>query len=143
MFQRARLGDGASVRTATAQPGAIPQAAPPPNPGLHYTFALPTTTLAANQQLLISQQVIDYDFEGHFLVAYSTGYFTAQFQIGSTRWLSNNPIHSANLFGTGSAPMPFIVPLKFAQGELISCTLQDISGAQNTVYIAIHGRQLS
>lgn len=107
-------------------------------PGFHFHYGPPPTTLQANGSTEISYQVTNHDHDAYYLTAQSTGAFTCTIKVGD-RLMSNIPIHSANLFGQGGSPMPLLVPLRTRKNDIIYFDITDISGQQNTIYITLTG----
>jgi hypothetical protein len=97
------------------------------NPGMHFVYGPPPCTLVASAgagqvgaMQEVTYQVQNNDHHGYYLTAESTGPFL-------------------NVFGTGGSPMPFLVPIRTRENDIIYFDLQDISGAANTVYISVIG----
>lgn len=129
---------------ATAVPVGTPATAlqPVQDPGMHYTYGIEQLPLNANAQAQAQVQVLNHDFEADFLVVNSTGVFSCRIRIGD-RYLSNIPIHSANLFGTAQNPMPLLSPLKIRKNDIVIFELTELSGANNNIRIGLIGRELS
>ena len=91
----------------------------------------------------------EIDDQGHFdwkyLVGSSTGAFVLKLlDVGKNRELQNRPVHSSLI--VGSAQRPFILPENYffnvGDGKrVMRCTVLDISGAPNTVRLALVGRR--
>lgn len=121
---------------------------PGEDPGDHFVYGPPTTTLQACTlgpplvtlpAVEISYQVNNRRHHGYHLVAQSTGPFLVQIKVGS-KYIFNTPQHSANVFGTsGSNPAPYLRPIECDPNDIVYFDLQDISGALNTVYISVIG----
>jgi hypothetical protein len=124
-----------------AQPAAAAAPVPAQVPGQHYTYGAEALAIAANATEVAQFQVMNNDFEADFLTAFSTGAFKAQIQVGD-RYLSNIPIHSSNIFGTGAAPFPLFPSLRLKKGDIVTLAITDLSAAQNDVRIGFVGRQL-
>jgi hypothetical protein len=123
------------------QPAAVQQ--PEGKPGLFFEYA-DTLVLGANAQGKSTIAInAGADFRVRYLLAFSTGPFTAQIFNGSSRRpFSSVPVHRDLLFGTAQNPFYLLVPYTFPQGVQIETTLQDLSGAQNTIWIAFGGEEL-
>ena len=125
---------------AESLPAAVAHQAPA-LPGQHFTYGAEALAVAGNGQAPAQFQVQNQDFEADFLTANSDGPFTVMIQIGN-RYLSNIPIHSANIFGTGSNPMPLLPSLRLRKSDIVILTVKDLSGNPNNVRIGFIGRQL-
>lgn len=108
------------------------------------TYAVQRVVLAANAiNNNLNVQIQDYDFEARFLVANSTGQFSAQIiDAGQKRPLTNIQVLNTLLFGTAQNPMPLVEPYVFKKKTLIQVQVTDLSGAPNTLDIAIMGVEL-
>jgi len=91
----------------------------------------------------------EIDSQGHFdwcyIVGISTGAFLLEFfDPGSQRLLQNRPVHSTTVVGSGRRPFRLPQPYFFNVGNAqrsLQCTLTDLSGAENTVRLAVYGRR--
>lgn len=111
--------------------------------GLVFAYDLGLVALAGNGVGNAQVQVLDWDFMALFLVANSTGRFTAQVIDSGTKFQwSNQQIIDTNLFGTAQNPFPLLVPYTFKKRGQIQVALTDLSGAPNNVRITIHGINL-
>lgn len=105
-----------------------------------------TFTLTANQVLNQQQiaQVLDSDFKWMFAMATSTGNFLSKtYSASNKRGYQNQPVHNLNFWGSAQNPFPLLSPVYFQQQSAILIDLQDISGAGNTIYVALAGVELS
>ena len=112
------------------------------NPGQHYAYGAEALAVGAGATVNAQFQVLNHDFEADFLTAVSTGAFKVMIKVGD-RYLSNIPIHSSNIFGTGQAPMPLMPSLRLKKSDIVTLALTDLSGAPNDIRIGVIGRELS
>lgn len=117
-----------------------PVAQRPVDLGMAYSIGIEQLALAAGASAQPQVQITDHDFEVHLITAVSTGAFTCRLRIGD-RYLSNVPIHSSNLFGTGANPMPLLSPILIPKGTIVIAELLDLSGAPNDIRIGMLGLQ--
>lgn len=88
-------------------------------------------------------QISGYDFVWVWKIAQSTGAFQCTVKdSGNSFNFMNGYVHSANFWGTGSAPSPMLVPYRFKRQSVVVLSLQDLSGASNTVNLLLDGYQL-
>lgn len=85
------------------------------------------------------------DFDWAYLVGVSTGAYVVSFiDVGKNRNLSNVPIHSSLIVGSGQRPFklpePYFLNVGASQRN-VQCIIRDISGAPNTVRLAMYGRR--
>lgn len=115
------------------------------DPGLFFVYAVETAgALAGNGAVTLAIQVLDHSFRVWYLVATSTGAFTALISdLGGKRPFSNIAVHSANLFGTAQNPFPLVVPYVFQKRGQIAVALTDLSGAGNTIRLAFVGAEVN
>jgi hypothetical protein len=120
------------------------------DPGEHFVYGPPTVTLAAatlGPPLVpgalqeVTYQITNRHHHVYLVTMNSTGAFLVQIKVGD-RYIFNTPQHSANIFGQGGSPMPFLRPLRTRVNDIVYFDLQDLSGAANTVYITMHGVEL-
>jgi hypothetical protein len=88
----------------------------------------------------VSVQVVNFPFRWMFALAQSTFPFTVQMRdagSGSGRSFSPNgvQIHSKNLFGDGTHPMPLPTPFEFAKNQNITADFTDLGGAVGTANV--------
>ena len=107
------------------------------DPGREFTYELGPIVLLGGQTLQSqSVQVLTHSFRWMMALATSTFPFTCQ--IADSRDLrpfSNQPVHSANLFGTAQNPMPLLTPFIFPKQSNILTTVTDLGGAQMQVSV--------
>lgn len=102
-------------------------------------------TLTANQQNVpvVTQQDTDADFEWIYSTASSSGLFSAAPQDMATgRNLSQTNVNGELLFGTAQLPFVHPEPYIISRGSAFKYTLNDRSGANNTIAITLHGYKL-
>jgi hypothetical protein len=107
----------------------------PPGGGGGPGGAIALTALATSAPQI---QVVNHDFETHFMNAVSSGPFLCQIVIGD-RAMSNVPIHSALHFGVPGAPLPLLKKLNLRINDTLLMNMIDISNADNTIYPAFTG----
>ena len=110
-----------------------------------FDYAFTTAVLTANQQGLQDPLVFDFDadFEWVWTVASSTGIFSVLItDRTANRQLANNPINGENFAGTAQLPFPLVEPYLFARATTALATLNDRSGAGNTVQLVFRGFKL-
>ncbi len=115
------------------------------DPGLFFVYEL-TIALNANQLLNPgpSLNILNNDFKWMFAMAVGTGAFAVQLSDGSTqRQFSNQLVHVNNLFGTAQNPFPLLTPYVFKKKGQIQASIQDLSGAGNSVRLAFAGVELT
>lgn len=105
-----------------------------------------SVVLAANGRARLDFVIDDQGhFDWKYLLGQSTGAYVIKFfDVGRNRELQNRPIHSSLI--VGSAQRPFLLPEAyfFNVGDsqrVMTCEIRDISGAPNTVRLALHGRR--
>ena len=105
---------------------------------------LANITLTALQSLTTAVSInADSDFMCLWLIASSTGGFTLSWQDNATgRLFQNNPVNSANIFGTAQLPFPMLPPYTFQRQGSIGLTVTDTSNAGNTVQIVFAGKKI-
>ena len=113
---------------------------------LIFWYPINPPQLAANQQGVQGSVQIDNDsdFEWRWLVASSTGLFSATLLDRFTsRPLMPSAINGENIFGT--AQLPFVLPKPYLlrRTSSILATFNDRSGAPNTIQIALVGYKLA
>ncbi len=115
------------------------------DPGLFFAYEMGPFVIAANAVFPIqSVQILDRSFRWMFAAATSTGAFSALIADSrNKRPFMNQAIHSANFFGTAQNPLPLLTPFEFEKRGSILATLQDLSGAQNTVRLSFIGVELN
>jgi len=115
-----------------------------PRSGLFYTYRMAPVVLGANQaNLQAVVTIVNWDFEWLELTGESTGAFSFLItDLGTSRQFSNIAIHSSEMLGNGQNPFPLLSPYTFAQRSSIQVTLNELSGAGNTVALAFIGRNL-
>lgn len=100
--------------------------------------------LTANQAKSDQVQInADADFRLFGITLnFNTGAFTVRFNRSGLYFLSNAPLHSANLTSDMASPTPVLPPLLFPAGSRIGLDLLDLSGAGNTIQIAFLGNKI-
>jgi hypothetical protein len=103
-------------------------------------------TLAANGSALLDFVIDDQGhFDWKYLMGDSDGEYVLQFfDVGKNRELQNRPVPASLI--VGSAQRPFVLPESyfFNVGDSqrnLRCKITDISGSQNVVRLALHGRR--
>jgi hypothetical protein len=115
----------------------------PPVP-LFFEYELDLTLTANEENLVGSVQVNDKDFKWIFAMAQSTGAFSALVTDGSSkRQFSNVALHQNVLFGTAQQPFPLPAPFTFQKRGAILVSVNDLSGAGNTVRLCFGGVELA
>lgn len=111
--------------------------------------------VGANAQATQTVRVNNHSFLVRFLVAVSTGAFTAQLYSGDTQQALStgstvggaiaSQVHSANMFGTAQNPMvlPPGAELIFPKGTGVRLDVTDLTGANNTIRVSLIGVQLN
>lgn len=128
IWQRCPLCDGSGVQ--------------PPEARL-FTYEIDTALTANQANVIGSVQVNDNDFKWLFAVAVSSGAFTCLVTDASTkRQFSNVALHQNSFWGTGAQPFPLLAPFTFPRRGAILVSLNDLSGAANTVRLSFHGVEL-
>ncbi len=104
------------------------------------------TTLAANGRAKVDFLVDDQGhFDWKYLMGESDGAYVLKFfDVGRNRELQNRPVHSSLI--VGSAQRPFLLPEAYFfnvgdSSRMLQCEIRDISGSQNEVRLALHGRR--
>lgn len=111
--------------------------------GLQFTYAIDPIVLLANGRVTGQVQILDNPFKALFLVATSTGRFTALIKDGSSkRPFSNVEVIDTLQWGTAQNPMPLLQPYVFSQRGQIQVDVTDISAAGNTIRLAFIGVEL-
>lgn len=111
---------------------------------LQFTYEIDTALAANAVNTQASVQVNDKDFKWIFAMAVSTGAFSALVTDGSSkRQFSNQALHQNVLFGTAQQPFPLPAPFTFVKRGAILVSLNDLSGAANTVRLAFAGIELA
>lgn len=109
--------------------------------GMPFAFILERLPLNAN--VLNDQSALQIqlgDFVPHFLVAASSGIFSAQLSdLSKQQPFSDAKVHRDNLFGTAQNPSPWLPKYVFKNGSRIGVVLDELSGANNNIRIAVHG----
>lgn len=111
---------------------------------LQFTYEMDTALAADAANVQASVQVNDKDFLWIFAMAQSAGPFSALITDGSSkRQFSNQALHQNVLFGTAQQPFPLPAPFTFLKRGAILVSLNDLSGAANTVRLAFAGIELA
>ena len=103
-----------------------------------------STVIAANQTASINIAVnVDAHFLIHKITAIRTGaaLVTAKDGASDRQWM-NTAVHIDNFAGNSQFPNILPAPRFVFKGSVINLTLQDISGASNTIEIVLHGEKL-
>lgn len=108
-----------------------------------YGFVDGYITLASNEGANVSVVINeDRDFLLSNLTCHATGTFSIDISNNDGKKFSNNPIHSDNLFGSGAYPN-ILSGIKYLKaGSELSCSIQNTSGASNTINIALIGNNV-
>jgi hypothetical protein len=112
-------------------------------PGLFYSYGV-TVTLTANQQnVQTTISILNAPFKWIFATSQQTGAFSVLLaDAKNSRQFFNEPLHYALIFGTAQHPFPVLNPWTFDQNGAIQITLNDLSGASNTIWLGFIGVQL-
>ena len=122
--------------------GEAPVAPAPEQP--HYDewgFYTYEVALTANQELLDQSIAIDADSDFYWvaLVGTSTGDFELRFKLPSGRYTSSGRIRNALMVGTAQLPAPITPWVYCPASSRIGIDIADLSGAANSVYLALRG----
>lgn len=112
------------------------------DPGREYTYEMGPLILnglvggaaTPNAQNAVSLQINRAPFRWMFLLKQSTFPFTIQIKDGtdSHNPFSNQQVHSDNIAGNGTHPMPLLTPFVFGKTTYIEADFTDLGGAQGT-----------
>lgn len=104
------------------------------DPGREFTYELAPLVLNGGATLTAqSVQVLSRSFRWMMALATSTFPFLTQVSDSrDQRPFSNQPVHSANLWGTAINPMPVLTPFVFAKQSNILATVTDLGGGSGT-----------
>lgn len=113
---------------------------------IFYDYVLPPTTITPAVTPNLNTAIVidaDADFQAIWLLANSTGTFTARFGDGATgRYFMSRPVNNVNLFGTALQPFPMLPPYVWKHQGSIILDLTDTSGAPNTLQIVFSGKKI-
>ena len=113
------------------------------DPGIEFIYRMSPVTLAGNGQSSQIITILNWPFRWQMLTGEFTGAFTVFFtDLGTGRQFSNVPIHSTEIVGNAQNPFPLLVPYVIALKSSLQIDLVDVSGAPNTVGLALIGTQL-
>lgn len=109
-----------------------------------YTYSTGQIVIAANQSASVN---INIQVDSHFLVEKITGVRTGPALItikdsGIGRQWMNSSVHIDNLMGNSQFPNILPAPRLVQRGSSLNITIQDISGAQNTIEMIFDGLKL-
>jgi len=122
--------------------GEAPVTAAPREPFYDETSFLPIEfALAANQELIDQSISIeaDSDFFWMTLVGESTGAYEIRFKLPSGRYDSNSRIRNSMCVGTAQLPAPKTPWVYAPANGRIGIDIKDLSGAPNSIYLALRG----
>jgi hypothetical protein len=119
------------------------------DPGREYTYEMGPITLngigvASPVNSLgpllpaVATQVVNFPFRWMFALAQFTFPFAIQIKdagSGGQRPFSNQQVHSKNLFGDGTHPMPLPTPFEFPKNQNIIADFTDLVGAVGTANV--------
>lgn len=111
-------------------------------PAMDYTTG--AVTIAANQTASVNIVVnVDAHFLIHKITATRTGAALITVKDGASdrQWM-NVATHIDNFAGNSQFPNILAAPRFVFKGSVVNITLQDLSGASNTVRINLHGEKL-
>ncbi len=109
-----------------------------------YPFWLTTdggvVSVPANATVEVDMSIGDDGaFEATHLNYFSTGAFEISIYNPQTRQtISNGPFHST-MMGNAQNPQPLPAPFLVPAGEVLRCTIKDLSGSTNNVYVTFRG----
>jgi hypothetical protein len=132
-----------SLHGAKIRPGKAPWNEPwRARPEFDYTTG--AVTIAANQTSSVN---ISINIDAHFLIHKITstrgGNALITVKDGATdrQWM-NTAVHIDNFAGNGHFPNILPAPRFIYKGSVINVTIQDLSGASNTIRLNFHGEKL-
>lgn len=108
------------------------------------SFSNGPVTIAANSSGL---QQIELDIDSHFIVHKICGIRTGEvlIKLGESYrnrdWM-NSSVHMDNVAGNGSFPNILPAPRFVPRGSVITCNMQDLSGAANTIDLTLIGEKI-
>lgn len=107
------------------------------DPGRYFTYELGPIVLNGQQTLTAqSVQVLNRSFRWMMATAVFTFPFAAQISDSrDQRPFSNQPVHSANLWGDAKNPMPLLTPFVFNKQANILATVTDLGGGFGTATV--------
>ena len=117
------------------------------DPGREFTYEMGPVTLngvgvASSTNSLgptlnaVPTQVVNFPMRWQFGMAQSSGPFLIQIKdagAGGQRPFSNQQLHSRNIFGDGTHPMPLPTPFEFPKNQNIIADFTDLFGAVGTL----------